>query len=77
MKAHGDMDTRVHIYTATALGRGRMASPMLGRLYSRGKPRYSLHRMLSVPQDQSGHEGVKKNLTPPTPGVEPGPSSLQ
>ena len=29
MKAHGD--ARVQIYTATALGRGRVASPMLGR----------------------------------------------
>ena len=28
----------VHIFTATALGRGRVASPTLGRLYPRGKP---------------------------------------
>ena len=33
MKAHGDVDARVHIFTAMALGRGRVASPMLGRLY--------------------------------------------
>ena len=32
------MDVRVHIYTAMALGRDRVASPMLGRLYPRGKP---------------------------------------
>ena len=34
MKAHG-----VHIYTATALGRDRVASPTHGRFYTRGKPR--------------------------------------
>ena len=27
-------------------------------------PRYSFYRRLSEPQDQSGHEGVKKNLHP-------------
>ena len=64
MKAHGDMDARVHILTATALGRGRVASPTLGRLYPRESPRYSFYRRLSGPQDQSGHEGAKKNLHP-------------
>ena len=29
----GDVDVSVHIFTATALGRGRVASPTLGRLY--------------------------------------------
>ena len=33
MKAHGDVNAKVHIYTATALGRGRVADPKLGRLY--------------------------------------------
>ena len=47
---------------AKALGKGRVASPTLGCLYPRGKPRYSFYRRLSGPQDQSGHEGVKKNL---------------
>ena len=37
MKAKGDVAARVHIYTATTLGRGREASPMLGHLYSRRK----------------------------------------
>ena len=32
-----DVDTRVHIYTAKALVRGRVASPTLGHLYSPGK----------------------------------------
>ena len=32
------MDARVHVYTATALGRGRVASPTLGRLYPGGSP---------------------------------------
>ena len=39
-------------------------------------PRYSFYRMLSRPQDQCGHEGVKKISTLPTPGIELGPSSL-
>ena len=38
MKSHVDVDARVHIYTATAQGRGRVASPTFGRLYPRGKP---------------------------------------
>ena len=48
------------IYIAKALGRGRVTSPTLGRLYPRSLW-YSLYRRLSVPQDQSGH-GVKKIL---------------
>ena len=35
MKAHVDMDAKVHIYTAIALGRCRKANPTLGRLYPR------------------------------------------
>ena len=58
------MDARVHIFTATALGRGRVASPTLGRLYPQESPRYSFYRRLSGPQDQSGPEGAKKNLHP-------------
>ena len=58
-------------YTATALGKGRVASPKLGRLY----PRYSFYSRLSGSQEQSGHEGVKEISNPPTPGSEPGPSS--
>ena len=38
MKVQGDVDARVHINTATALGRDRVASPTLGRPYPRGKP---------------------------------------
>ena len=38
MKALGDVDARVHIYTATAIGRGRVASPSLDRLYPGKKP---------------------------------------
>ena len=30
----GDVDARVHIYTATTLGRGRVASPTLGSIYA-------------------------------------------
>ena len=64
MKTHGDVDARVHIFTATALGRRRVASPTLGRLYPEESPRYSFYRRLSGPQDQSGHEGAQKNLHP-------------
>ena len=60
----GDVDAKVHIFAATALGRGRMASPTLGRVYSRGKPPVLILIRLSGPQDQSGHEGAKKNLHP-------------
>ena len=49
---------------STALGRGRVASPTLGRLYPRGKPPVFISSRLSGPHDQSGHEGVKKNLHP-------------
>ena len=35
MKAHGDVNASVNIYTDMALGRGRLASPTLGRLYRR------------------------------------------
>ena len=38
MKAKADVVARFHIYTAIALGRGRVASPMLSHLYPRGKP---------------------------------------
>ena len=58
----GDLDARVHIYTATALGRGRLACSRLGRFYPGEITRYSFYRRLSEPQDQPGHEGVKKNL---------------
>ena len=62
------MNAKAHIYTARALGRGRVASPTLGRLYLR----YSFYRRLSGPQDQSGQEGVKKNLHPSRhPGSNP------
>ena len=47
-----------------ALGRDRVASPTLWRLYPWGKPRYSFYSRLSGLQDQSGFEGVKKNLHP-------------
>ena len=60
----GDVDVRAHIglHTATALGRDRAVGPALGRLYSEEISRYSFYRRLYGPQDQSGHEGLKKNL---------------
>ena len=70
MKANGDVDSRVPVYIATALGRDRVASPML---YTR----YSFYSWLSGPQEKSGYEEVKKTFTPSTPGPSsPSPSVL-
>ena len=41
-----------------------MASPTFGRLYPGENTRYSFYRRLSEPQDQSGHEGMEKNVHP-------------
>ena len=74
MKTHGECGCKgahTYVYTATALGKCRVASPMLSRLY----PRYSDYSRLSGPQEQSGYEGVKKISIPPTPGIEPRLSS--
>ena len=63
MKAHGGgVDARVHISTVTALGRGRVAIPTLGRLHPRRKHPALIYRKLNGPQDQSEHEEVKQNL---------------
>ena len=66
----GCKGAHTYLYTATALGKVRVASPTLGRIYSR----YSFYSRLSGPQEQSGYEEVKKISTPPTPGTELGPS---
>ena len=57
----GDVAARVHIYTVTTLGGGKVANPTIGYIYLQGKLRYSFYRRLSGSQDQSGHE-VKENL---------------
>ena len=57
IEAHGDVNARIHTYTATALGRGkilRSAAFIPGEI-----PSHSFYRRLSEHQDQSGHEGVK------------------
>ena len=72
------MWTQGSTYTALALGRGKVVSPTLGRLY----PGYSFYSTLSGPQEQSAHEAMKKNLHPSdirarTPGSSsPWPSAL-
>ena len=71
-----DLDAKIPIYTASALGRGRIANPTLGRVYPQEKPRYSFYRRLSGLQDQSGHEGVKKNLHPGS-NLDPGSLPLE
>ena len=62
MKTHEGCGIKIQIFTAMTLGRGRVASPMLGRLCQQGKHQYSFYRRLSGPQHQCGDEGVKKNL---------------
>ena len=47
-----------------ALGSSMVAGPKLSRLYLQGKPLVLIYRRLSGPQNQSEHEGVKKNLYP-------------
>ena len=37
VQTKGDVDARVRTHTVMALGTGRVASPILGRLYSQGK----------------------------------------
>ena len=54
----GDLDARVQIFGATALGRGRMANLTLDRLYL-GKTPNSSYRRLSGLQVKSGHKGVR------------------
>ena len=54
----------LYIYTAMALGRSRMASTTRDRIYPGKSTCYSFYRRLSGPEDQSGYEGVKKNLHP-------------
>ena len=61
----GDVDARVHIFTATALGSVRMASSTLGRLFP-WKVLYSFYRRLSGSQGQSGYERVKIISTLPS-----------
>ena len=61
----GDVDTSAHLYIATALERGTVASPTLGRLYSR----YSFFSRPSGSQGMSAHEGGKKISTHPAPGT--------
>ena len=69
MKAHGDLDARVHIFAATALRSAAFTSrkaPGTHFLVGYMDPRTSL---------DTRHERTKKISTPPTPGIEPGPSS--
>ena len=54
MKVHGDVDARIHIYIAAALGRGWVASPMLGRLYPPGKAPVLILEEAEWIQNQNG-----------------------
>ena len=71
MKAHGGCGCKDPHITATALGRGSVASHTLGRLYHEESRRYSFYRRLSGPQDPTGHEGVKKSTRDRTRAVQP------
>ena len=67
----------IYIQKAPALGRGRVASSTIGRLYPGEITRFLFYRRLNGPQDQSRHEGVKKFSNSPRTGIEPVPSSPQ
>ena len=78
MKATKDVDTEVHIHTATELGRGRVASLTLSRLYLGESPRYSFYRRLSGSQDQFGQKQWRKSPPLRYPESNPGrPASSQ
>ena len=70
------MDARTHIYTATAVGRVRVASPALGRLYPGGKsPVLILYQSEWNPEPVWSRRSEEKISTPPTAGIEPGPTN--
>ena len=56
----GDVDASVHIFTAKALERCKVAIYAQSSL-SPEEPWYSLYRRQNGPQVQSGQEGVKKS----------------
>ena len=58
IKNHGDVAAIVHIFEATALGRGREASPAFGRLYP-GKPQVLILQEAEWTPGPSEHERVK------------------
>ena len=64
MKAHGNLAARVHIFTAMALGRGRVASPMLSHLYPGKAPGTHFIGGWVDPRTSLDTKGVKKNLYP-------------
>ena len=63
MKAHWGYGCKGPHIRSQGTRRARVASSTLDRLYS-GKVPVLIYRRLSEPQDQSGHEGVKKNPHP-------------
>ena len=76
MKVHGDVDSRVHIFVATALEDvWWLALALRSTVFSPGKIPYSFYRRLRGPQKKSGLEGMQKNVHPQPSGIEPGSSS--
>ena len=69
----GDADATVHTYTAKTLGRGRLGSPTLGRLYPRGKTTVLIFiGGWMDPRTSLDTKAWRKISTPSTPGIEPG-----
>ena len=64
----GCKGAHTYVYTATALGKGRVASPTLGHLYLR----YSFYSRLSGPQEQSGIKDWRKSPPLRHPESNPG-----
>ena len=75
IKTHGECGCKGPNFAATALGRGRVASPMLGSLYSRESPGTRFTGSWVDSRTSLDIEERRKISTPLTPGIEPGLSS--
>ena len=76
MKAHGGCGCKgAHTYVAYTQPRHLEKVGWLVLRSAAFTPRYSFYSRLSDPRSSSGYETVKKTSTPPTPGIETGPSS--
>ena len=70
MEMHGDVDVRVHMFVAKALGRSMVASSTLGRLYPEKTPVLILRR-LNGPENPFDTKKLRKISTSPPPGIDP------
>ena len=72
MKAQGDVDARVHIFSATVLGKGRVANHTLDRFYH-GKASVLILQVAKVTPGPVWAQKSEENLHPHRhPGSNPG-----